>query len=205
VIAGAAGKEVGRQVLMDGETLPTAPAGGKLKTVPISRIFANQEFGYRTITVERPLRDTAGKPLRGEKGKLKGKPQPDSSLRDTENVPLWEDVQAYFQREVLPHAPDAWIDHDKPKVGYEIPVTDQIKARTTAKYGTGFRPSVANAAVLDCASGWDRAGLWPSAGRITGPSTAHQRLGSKWVCAHFGNLETLCNNYGRRTQSARFP
>ena len=46
---------------------------------------------------------------------------PDSSLRDTENVPLHEDVEAYFRREVLPHAPDAWIDHDKTKVGYEIP------------------------------------------------------------------------------------
>ena len=57
----------------------------------------------------------------GEKGKQKGKPQVDSSLRDTENVPLVEDVETYFKREVLPHAPDAWIDHDKTKVGYEIP------------------------------------------------------------------------------------
>ena len=55
------------------------------------------------------------------KGKLKGKQQPDSSLRDTENVPLSEDIETYFKREVLPHAPDAWIDHDKTKVGYEIP------------------------------------------------------------------------------------
>ena len=43
------------------------------------------------------------------------------SLRDTENVPLTEDVGEYFKREVLPHAPDAWIDPDKTKVGYEIP------------------------------------------------------------------------------------
>jgi type I restriction enzyme M protein len=55
------------------------------------------------------------------KGKNKGDPQPDSSLRDTENVPLKEDVEAYFKREVLPHVPDAWIDHEKTKVGYEIP------------------------------------------------------------------------------------
>ncbi|MFC5300886.1 type I restriction-modification system subunit M [Azospira restricta] len=88
---------------------------------PISRIFRNEDFGYRTITVERPLRDAAGKIVLGEKGKQKGKPQADSSLRDTENVPLAEDVEAYFKREVLPHAPDAWIDHDKTKVGYEIP------------------------------------------------------------------------------------
>ena len=88
---------------------------------PISRIFANEAFGYHTITVERPLRDAEGKVVVGEKGKQKGKPQPDSSLRDTENVPLTEDVGEYFKREVLPHAPDAWIDPDKTKVGYEIP------------------------------------------------------------------------------------
>ena len=156
--------------------------------VPISRIFKNEAFGYRTITVERPLlgpfelnhdqilafiqdepikaplfnavassfgyhdpRDSWDrvkldleeiyethevewnaheealwkrvfcKPVLNTKGKAKGKPVPDSSLRDTENVPLGEDVQAYFEREVLPHAPDAWIDHEKTKVGYEIP------------------------------------------------------------------------------------
>ena len=88
---------------------------------PISRIFNNTDFGYRTITVERPLRDEHGNIVLGSKGKLKGKPQPDSSLRDTENVPLAEDIKSYFEREVLPHAPDAWIDHDKTKVGYEIP------------------------------------------------------------------------------------
>jgi type I restriction enzyme M protein len=88
---------------------------------PISRIFSNGAFGYRTITVERPLRDEQGKIILGSKGKLKGKQQPDSALRDTENVPLNEDVDVYFKREVLPHAPDAWIDHEKKKVGYEIP------------------------------------------------------------------------------------
>jgi type I restriction enzyme M protein len=87
---------------------------------PVSRIFPNSDFGYRTITVERPLRDEAGNIVLSQKGKLKGKPQPDANLRDTENVPLQEDVKAYFKREVLPHAPDAWIDHEKTKVGYEI-------------------------------------------------------------------------------------
>ena len=48
---------------------------------------------------------------------------PDAALRDTENVPLKEDIDAYFQREVLPYAPDAWIDKKKTKVGYEIPMT----------------------------------------------------------------------------------
>lgn len=120
-VHGADGKEVSRQVLMDGATQPTPPAGGKVKAAPVSRIFRNEQFGYRTITVERPLRDAAGEVILGEKGKLKGKPQPDSSLRDTENVPLDEDIEAYFRREVLPHAKDAWIDHEKTKVGYEIP------------------------------------------------------------------------------------
>jgi type I restriction enzyme M protein len=89
--------------------------------VPISRIFKNEDFGYRTITVERPERDAKGKIILGTKGKGKDKPAPDSSLRDTENVPLSEDVETYFKREVLPHAPDAWIDHEKTQVGYEIP------------------------------------------------------------------------------------
>jgi len=89
--------------------------------VPISRIFKNEAFGYRTITVERPERDEAGQVVLGLKGKGKDKPVPDSILRDTENVPLGEDIKAYFKREVLPHAPDAWIDPDKTKVGYEIP------------------------------------------------------------------------------------
>ncbi|MBY6708092.1 SAM-dependent DNA methyltransferase [Rhodococcus sp. BP-241] len=53
----------------------------------------------------------------------KGRPEPDPSLRDTENVPLTDDVEEYFAREVLPHVPDAWIDHEKTKVGYEIPFT----------------------------------------------------------------------------------
>lgn len=89
--------------------------------VPISRIFRNEDFGYRTITVERPERDAKGKVVLGAKGKGKGKPVPDAALRDTENVPLSENVETYFKREVLPYAPDAWIDHDKTKVGYEIP------------------------------------------------------------------------------------
>lgn len=84
----------------------------------ISKIFDTADFGYTKITVERPLRD--------ENGQLilkKGKPQPDADLRDTENVPLKEDIQAYFQREVLPFAPDAWMDEKKARVGYEIPFT----------------------------------------------------------------------------------
>jgi type I restriction enzyme M protein len=53
----------------------------------------------------------------------KGNPEPDPTLRDTENVPLTEDIEAYFAREVLPHVPNAWIDYAKTKIGYEIPFT----------------------------------------------------------------------------------
>lgn len=163
----------------------------------LSKVFANSEFGYRTITVERPLQlrfhvadDTADLLLATKaiaklpatdqdairsaldtlsgrswtnrdafvtelKAALKsagmakvgasviktiwttigehdpeadvittkGNPEPDTSLRDTENVPLSEDIEEYFSREVLPHVPDAWIDHDKTRFGYEIPFT----------------------------------------------------------------------------------
>lgn len=89
--------------------------------LPISRIFDNSAFGYTSITIERPERAADGRVLLASKGKTKGQPLPDANLRDSENVPLGEDVTAYFKREVLPHAPDAWIDHDKTKIGYEIP------------------------------------------------------------------------------------
>lgn len=91
---------------------------GDFKETEISRIFDNEEFGYRKITVERPLKDESGKPVL-----KKGKPVADASLRDYETIPLNEDVQSYFEREVLPFAPDAWIDESKTKIGYEIPFT----------------------------------------------------------------------------------
>lgn len=83
-----------------------------------SKIFSNEDFGYSKIVVERPQLDEAGHPIL-----KKGKPVADTSLRDTENVPLVEDIEEYFKREVLPYAPDAWIDKKKTKVGYEIPMT----------------------------------------------------------------------------------
>ena len=169
---------------------PEHPLHGKVK------VFANEDFGYRRITVERPLKlrfeiteetlalvreskaiqkvvdidalTIALKPLlgrvwttkraawdavrtamaeagvlwppgaafqkalrdaigvrdpEGEVQLVKGSPEPDPELRDFENVPLNEDVEEYFRREVLPHVPDAWIDHDKTKIGYEVPFT----------------------------------------------------------------------------------
>lgn len=83
-----------------------------------SKIFTTDEFGYNKIVVERPQRDANGAIV-----KKKGAPVADAALRDTENVPLTEDIDAYFAREVLPYAPDAWIDKKKTKIGYEIPMT----------------------------------------------------------------------------------
>ncbi|EOA5940705.1 type I restriction-modification system subunit M [Enterococcus faecium] len=87
------------------------------KTVE-SKIFDNADFGFTKVTVERPLRDENGEIIL-----KKGKPTPDASLRDTEDIPLKENIQEYFEREVLPFNPDAWMDRKKDKVGFEIPFT----------------------------------------------------------------------------------
>ncbi|EMI54682.1 type I restriction-modification system subunit M [Rhodopirellula sallentina] len=109
----------------DGSPRPVSGRGaggeGQRIPVPISRIFKTTDFGYQTITVERPLLSEDGQPQLETRGKKKGQPKPDSKLRDTEEVPLGEDIHEYFQREVEPHVPDAWIDEDKTKIGYEIP------------------------------------------------------------------------------------
>ena len=91
---------------------------GDFAKTEISQIYDNADFGYTKITVERPLKDE-----NGELVLKKGRKQPNASLRDTENVPLTEDIKEYFKREVLPFGPDAWIDEAKSKVGYEIPFT----------------------------------------------------------------------------------
>ncbi len=101
-----------------GEFRDNAIYGDKNGVYCQSKIFNAEDFGYYKITVERPERDEAGNVVL-----KKGKPVPDASLRDTENVPMTEDIEKYFQREVLPYAPDAWIDTKKTKVGYEIPMT----------------------------------------------------------------------------------
>ncbi|MBF6045474.1 N-6 DNA methylase [Streptomyces sp. NRRL B-1677] len=97
----------------------------------LSKVLRNDEFGYWTITVERPLLDEDGSSVVDRKGN----PKPDSKKRDTENVPFTyggstagaagerEVVQTYFDAEVKPHVPDAWIDWAKTKTGYEIPFT----------------------------------------------------------------------------------
>lgn len=100
----------------------------------LSKVFAANDFGYWTITVERPLLDEDGNPVTDRNGK----PKPDAKKRDTENVPFTygcnragdsgrdETIKAYFEAEVRPHVPDAWVDTRKTKVGYEIPFTRQF-------------------------------------------------------------------------------
>ncbi len=84
-----------------------------------SKVFDNEDFGYTKVTVERPTVNAKGK-IETDK---QGNPKPDSSLRDFEKIPLKDDIDAYFEREVKPHVPDAWMDRDKDKVGYEISFT----------------------------------------------------------------------------------
>ena len=100
------------------------------------KILPNEYFGYWRVTVERPLKDEKGKVI-----KTKGKPKPDTSLRDYENIPFLkkdaygklipQTIEEYFEREVKPHLPEAWIDESKTKTGYEINFT---------KYFYEFKP-----------------------------------------------------------------
>ena len=83
----------------------------------VCKIFDNADFGYTKVTIERPLKGNPKKPA--------------SSLREFEKVPLKENIETYFQREVLPHVPDAWMDRNRDKVGYEISFT---------KYFYEFKP-----------------------------------------------------------------
>ena len=90
----------------------------KFEENEFSKIFENEFFGYTKITIEQPKVEN-GEVVRNKKGN----PKPDSKLRDSERVPLSEDIEEYFSREVEPHLPNSWIDFDKSKVGYEINFT----------------------------------------------------------------------------------
>ena len=83
-----------------------------------SKIMNNEDFGFYKVTVESPERDEEGNIVL-----KKGKPKADTALRDTEDIPLTEDIDTYFEREIKPFNQDAWIDKTKIKVGYEIPFT----------------------------------------------------------------------------------
>ena len=88
------------------------------KESDVCKIFPNHHFGYVQVTVEQPEFKN-GKSVMDKNGN----PKADSKKRDTENIPLTQDVEEYFKREVLLHVPDAWIDYDKTRIGYEINFT----------------------------------------------------------------------------------
>ncbi len=109
---------------------------GNFEENEFSKIVPNEYFAYWRITVEQPLKDENGQIV-----KSKDKPKPDTSLRDYENIPFLkkdekgnlvpQTIEEYFEREVKPHLPNAWIDEKKTKVGYEINFT---------KYFYEFKP-----------------------------------------------------------------
>lgn len=107
-----------RKEISENQILELTKIYGEFQEDEFSKIFDNKDFGYSKVTVERPLM----KDSKVVKDK-NGNPKPDSSLRDTENIPLKVDVKKYMKREVLPHVPDAWIDENKTKTGYEINFT----------------------------------------------------------------------------------
>ena len=107
---------------------------GNFRNGKYCKILNNSDFGYSRVTVERPLIED-GKVVTDKRGN----PKADSNLRDSENIPLkkgqkestLDDIQEYMEKEVLPHVPDAWVDHSKTKVGYEI---------TSTKYFYEYKP-----------------------------------------------------------------
>ena len=93
-----------------------------------AKVLSSISLGYNKVTIESPIIDAKGNPVL-----KKGKKQADTSKRDTENIPLDEDIDEYFNREVFPFNPNAWIDHSKDKVGYEIPFTSTFYEHKTVE------------------------------------------------------------------------
>jgi len=107
-----------RKYMDDDQTQQILNSYSSFEESDISKIFDNEFFGYTKVTIEQPLKEN-GEVVR----KKDGTPKPDSKLRDSERIPLSEDIEDYFNREVEPHLPESWIDFDKSKVGYEINFT----------------------------------------------------------------------------------
>jgi type I restriction enzyme M protein len=107
-----------RKYMDDDQTQQILNSYSSFEESDISKIFDNEFFGYTKVTIEQPLKEN-GEVVRKKDGTLK----PDSSLRDSERIPLSEDIEEYFNREVEPHLPESWIDFDKSRVGYEINFT----------------------------------------------------------------------------------
>ena len=107
-----------RNMISDKQMSEITRIYGEFKEGEFCKIFDNEDFGYSRIVVERPLLEN-GKVVLDKKGK----PKSDASVRDNEDVPLKDNIEEYFKREVLQHVPDAWIDHTKTKIGYEVNFT----------------------------------------------------------------------------------
>jgi type I restriction enzyme M protein len=107
-----------RKFISDGQIKEITKIYTEFGETDNSKIFDNDDFGYTKVTIERPLIDN-----NKIQTNSKGNPKPDSSKRDYERVPLKDDIDEYFNREVKPHLPDAWMDRSKDKVGYEINFT----------------------------------------------------------------------------------
>ena len=91
------------------------------KETPQSKIFPNDEFGYWSVKVLRPLRDENGNVVKDKKGKV----TPDKKLTDTEIIPFRHEggIDGFLQNEILPYTPDAWIDEKSIQTGYELSFT----------------------------------------------------------------------------------
>ena len=107
-----------RKYMDDDQTQQILNSYSSFEESDISKIFDNKFFGYTKVTIEQPLKEN-GEVVR----KKDGTPKPDSKLRDSERIPLSEDIEDYFNKEVEPHLPESWIDFEKSKVGYEINFT----------------------------------------------------------------------------------
>ncbi|MBC7408078.1 MAG: SAM-dependent DNA methyltransferase [Arcicella sp.] len=94
-----------------------------------SKIFDNEDFGFYQITVHQPEKDENGNILKD----LKGKPKSDTNLKDTENIPMKQDIKEYFNREVSPFVKEAWYDTKNAKIGYEIPFTKYFYKHITLR------------------------------------------------------------------------
>jgi type I restriction enzyme M protein len=108
-----------RKLITEDQIIEITKTYKEFKENEYSKIFSNEYFGYTKVTIEQPLKNEKGKVVLDKNGN----PKPDSSLRDYERVPLMEDINEYYEREVLPHLPESWMDREKDKVGYEINFT----------------------------------------------------------------------------------
>ena len=127
---GAAETEAGLQLQTELVTcLGSMPDDTVCKSRPEFEVALDEALDTNGVRIPAPLRKAVLAALseRDETAEIclgiDGKPEPDPDLRDTESVPLKDDIHEYFKREVLPHVPDAWIDESKTKIGYEIPFT----------------------------------------------------------------------------------